>query len=133
MLAKDIKIKRLKRQRDFIEMHLQNMVYRDIDEGIFTCLGMVYKENIVYFQKQGFIVQQMRLRSEEGITYEAYAFIPEDVELTPEELQQAENYDYTEDIVKQKFLEESEGYEDDYYEDDDDLELPINREHKYLS
>lgn len=133
MLAKDIKIKRLKRQRDFIEMQLQNIVYQDVEESAATCLGVVYKENIEYFQKQGINVQQVVLQFEGGLECEAYAFTPKDVELTDEELQMALNYDYASDVENQRFLEETEPYEEDYYDEDEDLEQTTSQVHKYLS
>lgn len=124
MLAKEIKIKLLKRQRDFIEELIKGLIYQDVDNQSFIFFGRIYSENIKYFEGQG-----CELREENavinGLSITTYLISLLDVKLSKEELEEAEAYDYSVDVEYAKMLVDAEyerEEEFDYEEDDEDVE-----------
>lgn len=98
MLAKELKIKNLKKQRDFIEGMLRFVADEKNGDISATYVGYVFPENVSHFQAEGYDV--VRIKSDcltaavEGSP--VYLFIPQDIVLTEEELKQAEGYDAVE-------------------------------------
>lgn len=94
MLAKELKIKNLKKQQDFIEAMLR-YVAEGVDGDIsMLYVGYVFPENVSHFQAEGYDV--VRVKSDSLTAAAAgrpvYLFTPQDIELTEEERKQAEEY-----------------------------------------
>ena len=95
MLAKDIKVKTLLRQRDYIEKELSkagDSKNRDGDPT-YTYCGCIYPENIEYFENEGFdialVKSDMLTAALRG--HRLYLFTPkEDIELGMNDMQDAE-------------------------------------------
>ena len=92
MLAKEMKIKNLRLQREVIREELKNSFFEG--EASYTYLGEVFPENVKYFQEvEGFEVT--KLDSEEiRREYEGrplYVFSAANVELNEEEMEEAES------------------------------------------
>lgn len=95
MLATEIKIKALKKQREFIEAQLKRIPEREDGDSAYPYVGHVYAEVIKYFEEQGFTVT--RLQSDSLMSFSrgmpVYLFTVDDsIALTAEELKQAEEY-----------------------------------------
>lgn len=96
MLAKEIKIKTLKKQRKFIEKQLKGITTcREDGNDIYVYVGHVHPEVIKYFESEGFDVTIVRSEMFMALTkgMPAYVFTVGDIKLTEEELKQAEEYD----------------------------------------
>jgi len=118
MLAKELKIKALLSQRDYIKQRLENSLYEEECSICFVYVGEVFSENIKYFENEGFAVTKLSSGNFEllygGIP--AYLFSVDDIQLSTEELLQADLF-YNEGLV----FEES-----DELEEDDELDDPSN-------
>ena len=96
MLAKEVKIKTLKRQREFIEEKLMKISTSQNDgDSSYSYVGYVYPEVIKYFEDEGFVVTPVK---SEMVTAMAkgrpvYLFTVGDIKLSEEELKQAEEYE----------------------------------------
>ncbi len=110
MLAKEIKIKTLRRQREFIEKQL-NASKGDGDTA-YRFVGHVYPEVIEYFEKEGFIVTKVESdvlnMMSRGLP--VYLFIVGDIKLSDEEMKEAESYYEPEEFGSDS--EESRGFEE---------------------
>lgn len=118
MLARENKIKTLKKQREFIKKQLSNA---DKGDGDTSCVyvGYVYPEVINYFKNEGYEVEKVELDKVGKLTVwrPIYIFyIGDDIKLTEEEMKQAEKYepdkkeddenlDRYDEIVKELFRE----------------------------
>lgn len=96
MLAKEIKIKTLKRQREFIEKQLRQITMdRDDGDSAYSYVGYIYPEVIKHFEKEGFVVKllksDMLLVATRGLPM--YLFTVGDIALSSEEMKQAEEYE----------------------------------------
>lgn len=96
MLAKEIKIKTIKRQREFIEKQLRRISTEHNDgDSAYSYVGYIYPEVIKHFENEGFIVtllkSDMLLVATRGLPM--YLFTVGDIELSEEELKQAEEYE----------------------------------------
>ena len=93
-LAKEMKIRNLKLQREVIREELKNSFFEG--EASYTYIGDVFSENVEYFQNvEGFDVRKIDnddVRKEFG-GYPLYVFSAANVELTEEEKVVAENYE----------------------------------------
>lgn len=89
MLAKEIKIKTLKKQREFIEQEISTKGIQDnAGNTSYIYAGHVFPEVIEYFEKEGFIVEKVKNQQ-----LPLYLFVVGDIKLTEEELKEAEAYD----------------------------------------
>lgn len=95
MLAKELKIKTLKKQREFIQDQLSHANTRNDGDTAYRYVGHVYPEVIKYFESEGFVVTQVHsdLLSALVKGMPVYLFTVGDVELSEEELEQAEAYE----------------------------------------
>ena len=95
MLAKEIKIKTLKKQREFIKEQLSLAHTRKDGDVTYTYRGYVYPEVVEYFKSEGFEVTKVNsdllLTVTNGVPI--YVFTPRDVNLSEEELKEAEEYE----------------------------------------
>ncbi len=93
MLAKELKIKFLRRQREFIEKQLSHASKEDGDTS-YRFVGHVYPEVIEYFEKEGFIVTKVESDMLTMVTkgLPVYLFIVGDIKLSDEEMKEAESY-----------------------------------------
>ena len=99
MLAKEIKIRNLKQQREFIRRMLElHKSIPEIDGNTAYCYeGELFPEVIEYFEKEGFTIRQFfsadgewEAVSDEG--FPMYLFtIDDEIELSEEEMKQAED------------------------------------------
>ena len=95
MLAKDIKVKTLLRQRTFIEELLTKLGNSKNRDGhpAYSYIGYVYPENIEYFENEGFDVTLVKsdLLTADLKGLPLHVFIPkEDIELGMNDMQEAE-------------------------------------------
>jgi len=98
-LAKEIKIKTMKKQREFIEEKLSEMGKRDDGDSCYRYLGQLYPENIAYFENEGYKVTHVEcdalIAQTQGLP--VYLFAVGDIELTEDELKEAESIDIGEE------------------------------------
>ena len=103
MLAKELKIQNLKRQREFIDLRLQEYLKNPpIDGGVtFTYYGKLFPETISYFTSNGFNVSCLTVDSAANTRFglpvglPIYCFsVSDDIALTDEELKIAEKVKY---------------------------------------
>ena len=125
MLAKEIKIKNLKQQREFIESELKclSLFPRNDGDPSYLYIGNLFPEVSEYFEQRGFDVSQVMTLdgSSEVLTdtgYPVYLFtISDELILNGNELKEAEEveiYLFLEDITEEEFSEESsDSVEDD--------------------
>lgn len=76
MLAKELKIQNLKRQREFIKSKLELMIkdpYKDGDTTL-VYVGYVFSEVIAYFQGEGFCVEKVSSGTTETRYIPVYLF-----------------------------------------------------------
>ena len=104
MLAKEIKIRNLKRQREFIKKQLDLTLLNG--NAAVSYVGEVFPENVEYFVDEGgFSIQ--KIDSErvlaENMGMPIWVFSARSVELTPEELEKAESYDLEAALREQNF------------------------------
>ena len=113
MLAKEIKIKMLKMQREFIENRLKKIpAERKDGDSSYVYVGDIYPEVINYFESEGFVVTLVKSELVQAFTKgkPLYIFtIDKNIALTQEELKQAEEYE--------------ENNEEDQLEDSMEIEL----------
>jgi len=135
MLAKEIKIKTLKKQREFIQEKLSQMVHSEDAHATYSYVGHIYPENVKYFEKEGFVITKVNSETLTAMTQgnNVYIFTIDDIiELTEEEKKQAEKYQYSnlyeafKEIFGEDFEEDSdEDSEEDSEEQFDDLDVEI--------
>ena len=125
MLAKEIKIKNLKQQREFIESELKclSLFPRNNGNPSYVYIGNLFPEVSEYFEQQGFVVSQvMTLDGNSEVLTDtgcpAYLFtISDELMLSEEELKEAEEVEislFLEDIMEEECSEESsDSVEDD--------------------
>lgn len=89
MLAKDVKIRTLAKQREYIRKQILEMEQNKNGDVIYKHEGYVYQEVIQYFEEEGYIVK--RFGAETFMANPIYIFIG-DVKLSTQEMQQAEDY-----------------------------------------
>lgn len=99
MLAKELKIKNIKRQREFIQEQIEKMLKHPNEDGntAYPYVGYVFPEVIDYFKGEGFAVKrvnsEMLIAATKGVP--AYLFIVSDeVKLSEEEMKEAEEVEY---------------------------------------
>lgn len=94
MLAKDVKIRNLKRQREFIRKQLSPTEPRKDGNPAYRYAGHIYPEVIKYFEDEGYVITEvhsdMLTAAANGLP--VYLFIPKDIKLSEEEMKQAEAY-----------------------------------------
>lgn len=108
MLAKEIKIKSIKRQREFIKKKLDEITTsREDGNTTYIYIGDVFPEVIKYFENEGFVVtpinNDMMLALHSGLP--TYRFTIGDIELSEEELKQAEEYELKDEDGKNENME----------------------------
>lgn len=99
MLAKEIKIKNLKKQREFIRKQLANAAAMEDGDISYVYIGYIFSEVVEYFENEGFKVERIedKLPIPLAKGRPAYLFtINDDIELTKEELEEAEVYELEE-------------------------------------
>lgn len=104
MLAKENKIKTLKRQREFIEKQLAQIPeHRQDGDTSYTYVGYIYPEVIKHFENEGFVVTLVKSDLISILTkgVPLYLFTVGNIELSEEELKQAEEYKATDDEDKE--------------------------------
>ena len=103
MLAKEIKIRNLIRQRDFIKEQLDLTLLNG--NAAVSYVGEVFLENFEYFTEEGLTVR--KLDSErilaENMGMPIYVFSARNADLTPKELEKAESYDLKTALREQNF------------------------------
>ena len=94
MLAKELKIKTLKKQREFIKEHVKNGDGSPDGDTSYIFIGYVYPEVIEYFHSEGINAEEIKSDILTAITggRPIYLFTVGDVTLTEEEYQEAEAY-----------------------------------------
>lgn len=96
MLAKEIKIKTIKQQREFIENWIKKLVDHQKDgDASFPYCGHIYPEVVKYFEEEGFKVDKITSDTIFPITKgkPIYLFsVQDDITLSDEEQKQAEEY-----------------------------------------
>lgn len=99
MLAKELKIKTLKKQREFIKRQLSHADIRNDGDTIYSYVGHIYPEVIKYFEAEGFIVTKVESEMMTAITkgMPTYIFVVGDIELTEDELKEAEAIEISEE------------------------------------
>ena len=112
MLAKEIKIKTIKKQREFIKNQLASAINREDGDCAYTYVGHIYPEVIQYFQSEGFVVtlvkSDLMLAMTKGVPI--YLFTVNSIALSEEELKQAEEYDSTTDELMKSIFGVSGGF-----------------------
>lgn len=95
MLAKELKIKTLKKQRKFIKDQLSHADAGNDGNTAYRYAGHVYPEVIKYFESEGFVVTQVHSELLTALAngMPVYLFAVGDVELSEEELEQSEAYE----------------------------------------
>lgn len=95
MLAKELKIKTLKKQREFIAEQLSHVDTRGDGDTAYSYVGYIHPEVIKHFESEGFVVTPVKSDMLNVATKgkPVYVFTIGDIELTEEELQQAEAYE----------------------------------------
>lgn len=95
MLAKELKIKNLKKQREFIEERLDNLSCNQDGDTSYGYVGNVFPEVVAYFQAKGYSVQKHSSERMIALTkgLPVYIFTACDVELSPDELKEANNHE----------------------------------------
>lgn len=96
MLAKEIKIRTIKQQREFIENVIDKTVAKQSDGGCtFRYIGYVYPEVIKHFEEEGFKVE---INTSDGVLIQTHGLplciftVRDDITLSDEEQKQAEEY-----------------------------------------
>lgn len=101
MLARELKIKNLKTQREFIQKQIISRAR--MEDGCVFCnyVGYIYPEVIEYFEKEGFVITKIESELLTAINggLPTNIITVGDFKLTEEELQEAEDYDLTEGEV----------------------------------
>lgn len=102
MLAKEVKIKNIKRQREFIKDQLEHRLNHQNEDGntAYSYVGHVLPEVIDYFKAEGYKVERitsdMLTAATKGLP--VYLFtISDEVVLNDEELKAAEEVEYEDD------------------------------------
>ena len=95
MLAKEIKIMTILKQREFIRQQLEDTVYAVNGNPTYTYIGHIYPENLEYFYKDGWDIREVKcetlIADAEGLPI--WLLAPkDDIILTEEEMQEAEMY-----------------------------------------
>lgn len=96
MLAKELKIKTMKLQREFIEGQLSHVECREDGDTSYRYVGVIYPEVIHYFEEEGFTVTKVQNDLLTAMTKgnPVYVFsVKEDLKLTDKELKEAETYE----------------------------------------
>lgn len=121
MLAKELKIKNLRKQREFIEEQLSNANCREDGATTYRYIGNIYPEVIEYFEEEGFAVTKVQNDLLTAMTEgkPVYVFsVRDDLKLTDEELKEAEAYE-----VKKEYAPEEKA--------DDFLEMLLGSGHPF--
>ena len=95
MLAKELKIKTLKQQREFIKEQLKQIpAGRKDGDTSYRYVGYIHPEVIEYFENEGFVVTRIKsdLLTAMAKGLPVYLFTVGNIKLTEEELKQAEAY-----------------------------------------
>ena len=96
MLAKELKIKTLKQQREFIKEQLKQIpAGRKDGDTSYRYVGYIHPEVIEYFENEGFVVTRIKsdLLTAMAKGLPVYLFTVGNIKLTEEELKQAEEYE----------------------------------------
>lgn len=100
MLAKEIKIGNIKRQREFIKRQFGKMKEKPRKDGdtAYIYVGYLFPENIAYFKEEGFDIRCIDTEPSitKGLTLNIFT-ISQNVVLSAEELEAAENVEYEDD------------------------------------
>lgn len=111
LLAKEIKIQTIRKQREFIRKQLLETKKNKDGDTAYCYVGHIFPEVIKYFEKEGFTITKVQSELLSAMTkgVPVYVFTIDDlVKLSEEELQQAEAYDYEEQRAA-KFRDEDDG------------------------
>ena len=100
MLAKELKIKTLKKQREYIEKKLRQAAKSNDGDLSYIYVGYLHPEVENYFKEEGYDVDRV-LSERLKVAFKGrpvYLFTPQArIELTDEEKKQAEEYNYGKD------------------------------------
>lgn len=89
MLAKEVKIQTLERQKQFLEKRLKEQRKRKNGDPTYIFRGYLYPENRQYFDREGYDIEDVKLT----LTETVHIFTPQDtVRLTPEEREESQKY-----------------------------------------
>lgn len=97
MLAKELKIKTLKKQREFIKRELSDMADNSADGNVYYLyIGNLYSDVIEYFEKEGFDVKRIEYPERcfevtKGLP--AHLFTIKNTHMNEKERVQAEEYE----------------------------------------
>ena len=106
LLAKKLKIKTLKKQREYIQKSIFSLASRGVaGDPAFIYSGYIYPEVIRYFEEQGFDIKLVKadivMATNKGKPL--YIFTPKDnLELSEEEMRKAESYIATQVLNEQQ-------------------------------
>lgn len=108
MLAKELKIKNIKKQREWLKKHLLETIANQEDgDCTIIYIGQIFPEVIKYFEDEGFIVTPINteriLAQHKGMP--TYRFTIGDIVLSKEELNQDEEYELSEEDKKSENME----------------------------
>lgn len=94
MLAKDLKIKHIKLQREFLISVFNNMLNYPNGNGntAYVYEGYIFPEVIAYFQKEGFRINEITSDAKSTACYPSYLFtISDDISLSENDQKAAED------------------------------------------
>lgn len=97
LLAKEIKIQTIRKQREFIRKQLLETKKNKDGDTAYCYVGHIFPEVIKYFEKEGFTITKVQSELLSAMTkgIPVYVFTIDDtIVLNEEDLQQAEAYDY---------------------------------------
>ena len=115
MLAKEIKIANLKKQKEFIIEQLSILSETNIDGDIsYLYTGYLFPENRYYFENEGFKIEDF-FNEEDGLstdfcTHHLFT-IRDNLKLTKDEYSEAENFNYNTNKNSTKFTGDEDCYE----------------------
>ena len=98
MLAKKLKIRNIKQQREFIKYQLEMLLENPREDGRvdYQFIGYIFPEVIDYFHEQGFNVEITKVESGQAKIYgrSVYIFTPSDeIKLSEEEIERSEKFE----------------------------------------
>lgn len=128
MLAKELKIQNIKRQREYLKKTFKKLKHNPDDDGDCTILylGTLYPETISYLVTEGFCVKTLKSESTLALT-NGYPLniitISDDIKLSESERTKAESIDVKVHISD---IDDFDGF-DDFIDDVTDTEIGISQ------
>lgn len=113
MLAKEMKIRNLKKQREYIRKGLENVAtLQDDGDCSYVYVGHIFPEVVSYFESEGYRITQvesdMLLTMTRGLPINLFTI--GDIKLSEEEVKQAEEYEWEKDGDEKSAFEEDDPF-----------------------